>query len=294
MTQISRNHTLENFDLGIFGPNFKITDEGGYAFRMINKTGTNSVKGQPVEISSSTDDGYIAATDSLNVQGFVYEAGIADGQYVWVVRDGIADMLLADGYGAIRNGWIRLSSTTAGRVAVQSTVGYEQRPTSIAYTQGAVVSGTLADLLLDNGTKYVMSEASATPGLSAVFTFALTEAMNALNISGYTTSDHNSGIVFAVYNYSTPGWDDKITFPKSGSADVVYTDNTLTADNYNAGEMLVRALHSEEGNTGHRIYLDKLTLQSTADHEHFRELGHALRAATAGTNVLVRANIHFL
>lgn len=279
----------------LIGPNIYLTPEGGEANLLINRTGAPSVKGQVVQFSPSYDDSYVALTDPFSPVGFVYNAGVADGQPVWVVRNGDVDGLLQDGFGAIRNGWVRASVSVPGRIMVQSAPGYDRVPSSVAYTAGSLVSGALTDLMLDNDAKMVFAEVVGTPGFDATFTFNVDEPLDTLNLSGYYANNHASGVKFAAWNYSTVGWGaDLVTFPANGTQDVAYSSATLTADNYNAGEMKIRMYHPDAGVGTHRIYLDKFVLSSSAAVEHFRECGHTKRAAAAGTDVLVRLNIHFL
>lgn len=285
-------------DSGVYtypGLNWGITPEGGEAFKLTNRSGADSVKGMAVCLSDDYDDSVVAATEPYIVVGFAYNSGVADGDEMWIVRDGLCDLLLEDGYGAIRNGWVRLSALTAGRVAVQSAPGYERRPSSVAYTKGSAISGALSDLLLDDGTKYVMGEQTGAPGLDVVFTFNVDERMDALRASGYYANNHASGVQAMMWNYATAGWGPNLfTMPANGVDDVAYSVEGLSADYYNAGEMKVRLYHPDAGTAAHRIYLDKLVLAATASGEHFKELGHTTRQVSAGTNVLVRANIHLL
>lgn len=76
------------------GPHkIKFTPEGGLAVRMINKTGAASVKGYLVDQSTTTDLAVqLIVKDVPDVFGAIYDSGIADGEYVWVVIAGIADV----------------------------------------------------------------------------------------------------------------------------------------------------------------------------------------------------------
>lgn len=70
------------------------TPEGGKAVRMINKTGANSIKGTVLKNSTTTDNGVALTTNgNVNPIGIMYDNGKADGEYVWVVVAGIADVL---------------------------------------------------------------------------------------------------------------------------------------------------------------------------------------------------------
>jgi hypothetical protein len=95
----------------------KFTPEGGLAVRLINKTGAASVKGSLVKAGSAVDNSVVLndALGGLNPIGAVYEDGIADGQLVWVVISGVAEVLLEDGTAATRGYWAS-SGATAGRV----------------------------------------------------------------------------------------------------------------------------------------------------------------------------------
>lgn len=76
----------------------KFTTEGGLAIRLINKTGGASIKGYIVEASGS-DDNAIAYTtgDDIDPFGIIYDDGIPDGELVWVVVAGIADVFYSAG-----------------------------------------------------------------------------------------------------------------------------------------------------------------------------------------------------
>ncbi|MCK4819851.1 hypothetical protein KA005_29065, partial [bacterium] len=63
------------------------------AIRAINKTGGASVKGYIVEASDSVDNAVKhVGGDDIDPMGIMYNAGVADGDYVWVVVSGIAEV----------------------------------------------------------------------------------------------------------------------------------------------------------------------------------------------------------
>lgn len=73
--------------------NMKFTPEGGLAVRVINKTGGASIKGYIVEVSNTTDMGVkYTDDDDIDPFGIVYDTGIADGEYIWVIVSGIAEV----------------------------------------------------------------------------------------------------------------------------------------------------------------------------------------------------------
>jgi hypothetical protein len=92
-----------------------VTEYGGIAIRLINKTGAASVKGTLVEADTAVDMAFaVAAVDALDVIGVVYEDGVADGDEAWVVIYGIAEVLLKDSTASTRHYWVQ-SSDVAGR-----------------------------------------------------------------------------------------------------------------------------------------------------------------------------------
>jgi hypothetical protein len=95
------------------------TPEGGIAIRMFNKTGGASVKGTLVDTQASIDFAVkIAVADDDDVMGVIYDSGVADGDLVWVVVCGVADVLLEDLSTATRGYWCRTSITQAGRADI--------------------------------------------------------------------------------------------------------------------------------------------------------------------------------
>ena len=90
-----------------------ITDIGGYAIKLTNKTGSNTIKGQLVIASTAFQEAFATAGASSSVViGVVLENGIADGSEAWVMQSGIA-LVLMDA-GGINNGDRIGASATAG------------------------------------------------------------------------------------------------------------------------------------------------------------------------------------
>lgn len=95
--------------------NGTITDEGGLAIRLTNKTGAASVRGTVVEASTGTDNAFATAGASdVHPIGVVYEAGVADGSECWLVVAGRCQVLLKDTTAATRGYWV-YTSDTGGR-----------------------------------------------------------------------------------------------------------------------------------------------------------------------------------
>lgn len=103
--------------------NIGLTSIGGLAIKFVNKTGSNTVKGTIIEPSLTNDNAFAvivaAAPDPL---GVVFEDGIADGQLVWVIIQGIVDVLLEDTTASTRHNWCKVSDTQAGRVDATNAV----------------------------------------------------------------------------------------------------------------------------------------------------------------------------
>jgi len=72
----------------------KFTPEGGIAIKLLNDTGAISIKGTVVHASLSIDNGVsIIPVDNPDPIGIVYDDGIPDGEYIWVVTQGKAEVL---------------------------------------------------------------------------------------------------------------------------------------------------------------------------------------------------------
>jgi hypothetical protein len=92
-----------------------MTAIGGFAVKLTNKTGGDTVAGQLVEIYSATaiDDAFKTAVGgSDECIGVTLDAGVADGSEAWVVMSGIADVLMDSG-GSARSSRA-ITSATAG------------------------------------------------------------------------------------------------------------------------------------------------------------------------------------
>lgn len=99
----------------IFNNLVAITDLGGIAIPLTNKTGANSVKGTIVIASAGTDNAFdIGAAAEPQPIGIVYEDGIADGSECWVVIYGVAQVLLKDTTASTHGNWVK-SSDVGGR-----------------------------------------------------------------------------------------------------------------------------------------------------------------------------------
>jgi hypothetical protein len=104
----------------VFNDRFMITDAGGHAIKLINKTGSASVKGTLVKAGTVDGSFIITAADEAMPIGVVYQAGIADGGVCWVVTLGIAEVLLENTTASTAGYWCRTSVTVAGRCTMNT------------------------------------------------------------------------------------------------------------------------------------------------------------------------------
>jgi hypothetical protein len=92
-------------------PKISVTPEGGLAIKLTNKTGANTIKGYLVHPSPTTN--YAVSLTPVNepdILGVFYENGVADGEEVWIVIQGIADVYFGDS--TTREHFARMSITT--------------------------------------------------------------------------------------------------------------------------------------------------------------------------------------
>ena len=102
--------------LDAFFAKIKLTAIGGYAIKLTNKTGANSVAGELVNAHTSVENAVEqTAIDDLIPIGAFLDSGITDGSEAWVVVGGIAQVLV-DGSTTVAVGdWVKVSSNDAGR-----------------------------------------------------------------------------------------------------------------------------------------------------------------------------------
>ena len=82
-----------NYLFLLSGPNSKgtPTPDGGYAVKLINKTGAASVKGYLVDASPTTDRAVrLVPVNDPDCIGAFLESGVPDGSEAWIVVSGLA------------------------------------------------------------------------------------------------------------------------------------------------------------------------------------------------------------
>ena len=70
--------------------NVGFTSEGGIAVQMINKTGSNSIKGYCIDPHSENNSFQLVPVNVPDCIGIVYDDGIPDGELCWIVFSGVA------------------------------------------------------------------------------------------------------------------------------------------------------------------------------------------------------------
>lgn len=124
-----------------------MTPIGGFAIKLINNTGVNSVEGQLVEADDTDENSYkVADADAVDVIGVVYNAGVADGSEVWIVVMGIAEVLL-DAGGCVHHDRL-VSSNTAGSADVSNTPAIAVHFQEIGHAVETVVGAGLAKAVI--------------------------------------------------------------------------------------------------------------------------------------------------
>ncbi len=100
----------------------KLTELGGHAVKLTNKTGGASVKGRLLEVYNTTaiDDAVMYNEAGGNHPiGVFLDDGVADGAEAWVVTFGPADVALDDDVAAVLGYWV--GSGAEGYCAVSAT-----------------------------------------------------------------------------------------------------------------------------------------------------------------------------
>lgn len=117
-------NTTSNSTLTLLTDKTAMTPEGGFAIKLINKTGSSSVKGTIVCASTNLGNSFMLTPTSGKAYnksiGAVYESGVADGSECWVVVSGIVEVLIDDGTSSTTGNWACSSTTTSGRATLNT------------------------------------------------------------------------------------------------------------------------------------------------------------------------------
>ncbi len=120
-----------------------ITPDGGYAIRLINKTGSPSVKGTIVVASLNTNNAFEKAPASSELAiGVVYEDNISDGSPCYVVVSGIASVLVKNDNTPTRGYWAGASDVAGRAYFNNGNPGTTQHDREIGHCLESKSSGT--------------------------------------------------------------------------------------------------------------------------------------------------------
>jgi hypothetical protein len=115
-------NTVHNGDSSAVLVKHWLTPEGGIAVKLTNLTGGVTIKGTVVAIDTTTDNAFkVGPANSDTPIGFVYNAGVADGEEALVVVLGIAEVLMKNTIAPI-HGYVAYMSDTAGRADNAATI----------------------------------------------------------------------------------------------------------------------------------------------------------------------------
>lgn len=126
-----------NYDsLGIRSKNWRVTPEGGYAIKLINRTGATSIKGYLVSASPYRDTACtLTVAGNPNCIGVFYESGIANGSSSWIVINGIASVYFS---GTVDRGKIARSGMSDD-LGYSSGMAVADVPSLTAYKIGVAI-----------------------------------------------------------------------------------------------------------------------------------------------------------
>lgn len=118
------------------------TVEGGYAIKLTNRTGNNTVKGSIIQLDTANDNSFILATANSDFPcGVVYENNIANGSECWIVVSGIAEVLIKNTVAPVR-GYVAFVSNTAGRADISAIAPVNEHWREIGHTLESKSAGT--------------------------------------------------------------------------------------------------------------------------------------------------------
>lgn len=108
ISQAGAGRTLES-------EKYKLTAIGGYAIKLTNETGANTIAGQLVKADTATNDAVVlTAASDTECFGVFLDSGDPNGSETWVVVGGIADVAMGDNEAATRGNWVEVHDSEAG------------------------------------------------------------------------------------------------------------------------------------------------------------------------------------
>lgn len=138
-------------------------------------------------------------------------------------------------------------------------------PDSITANTGSVDSGTVADLILNDGNKMIMGEVTGVPGGDYEFEFSPNVAPSQIKFNGHYNGNPAHNYKGRMFNYNSMLWVDvtaNVTDLPSSSVDADHTWNVPSpnADYFSGGKSRFALVHVSSGNMNHKLNVDKLCL----------------------------------
>lgn len=97
--------------------NFRITKEGGVAIKLTNKSGATITKGKVVSLATNYNAAFILCTNGYKPTGVVYDTSVTNNGVAWIIKNGMADVLLETNSTVIAGNYVYASEGAfAGRV----------------------------------------------------------------------------------------------------------------------------------------------------------------------------------
>jgi hypothetical protein len=104
-----------------------VTDDGGLAVKLVNKTGAASIKGYCVTAGSADNSVILVPVNDPDCIGVFLESDIADGDEAWIVISGMADVYFSN---APTRGYLARTGLTADTGEVSGQALSEAIPSS--------------------------------------------------------------------------------------------------------------------------------------------------------------------
>ena len=162
-----------------------------------------------------------------------------------------------------------------------ATVTYYLNTTNIL--KGTPVNMNKGNLSFDDNKYGNVTEATGALPIQIYFNFTNVDAFNYIHLKEKYIGGSGHIVNLDVYNYNTSSWDTHFTF----SDQTGYVISNIYIDDYvnhiSLGKVILRILHSSNGNPSHRLSIDSITL--TNGIQSFSTTSGTVTSITAGTGL---------
>lgn len=122
------------------------TGERGFLTKIVNGTGSASVKGTLVSVSTTADNKFVLQANEYDTMGIVAEAGIANDAECWIWKNGSTAQVLYKDTVASTRGQICTAADTDGRaidiVVPVGSPGIDAHFKEIGHVRESKIAGT--------------------------------------------------------------------------------------------------------------------------------------------------------